>query len=284
VSVHDLPPSVDYARAMWRVIIQGAADGPTNMAIDEAIGEQVAAGAALPTLRFYLWKPPCLSLGYSQPASDVDFERLRGFGWDIVRRPTGGRAILHTDELTYSIAAPDTDPHVMGGIVESYRRLSAGLLAGLDALGAVVHAERAAEEAHHFEGPVCFEVPSDYEITVRGRKLLGSAQTRRGGHIVLQHGALPLYGDITRICDTLAFPSEAAREEARARVLERAITLEEALGARPTAAQVVGALIQGFAQALNLELDEAELTPAERIRAEALRAEKYAADAWTYHH
>jgi lipoate-protein ligase A len=166
-------------------------------------------------------------------------------------------------------------------VVESYRRLSAGLVAGLEGLGALVHTDRAAEEAHNFKGPVCFEMPSDYEITVGGKKLLGSAQTRRAG-IVLQHGALPLTGDITRICEALAFPDETSRGAARERVLARAITLEEALGTRVSLARAVGKLMQGFCEALNLELDESPLTPSEEARAAALREEKYATQDWTY--
>lgn len=279
-------PADDYPPATWRVIIHAAADGPTNMAIDEAIAESVREGHAPPTLRFYAWQPACLSLGYAQPAADVDFERLRAQGWDAVRRLTGGRAILHVDELTYSVAAPAAEPRVAGGVIESYRRLSAGLAAGLAALGAAVEADQAAEaSAHRFKGPVCFEVPSDYEITADGRKLIGSAQTRRnGGEIVLQHGALPLFGDLSRICDALAFDSEEARQVARERVLARAITLEEALGQRVAFAGAADAITEGFAQALNLTLEPGELTEAERAHAEALCIEKYAAQEWTFRH
>jgi lipoate-protein ligase A len=273
----------DYTPATWRVIIHPAMDGMANMAIDEAIAEAVGARRVPPTLRFYAWEPACLSLGYAQPVADVDTDRLREQGWDVVRRLTGGRAILHVDELTYSVAVPMDEPRVEGGVVESYRRLSTGLLTGLELLGAAVHADRAAEEAHGFKGPVCFEVPSDYEITVEGRKLLGSAQTRRAD-VVLQHGALPLGGDITRVCDALAFPDEAERKAARGRVRARAVTLSEALGHRVGMAQAVGALMAGFCEALNLTLDEGIITPAEQARAEELRSTKYAAEEWTNRH
>ena len=106
------------------------------MAIDEAILWAVAEGKSLPTLRFYGWQPPCLSIGYSQSMEgEVDVDRCREAGIDFVRRPTGGRAILHADELTYSVVAPQAEPRVAGGVVESYRRLSAGLVAGLRGLG-----------------------------------------------------------------------------------------------------------------------------------------------------
>ena len=106
----------------------------TNRAIrnvDEAILLAVAAGEAPPTLRFFAWQPPCLSLGFSQPQADVDLDRLQALGWGLVRRPTGGRAILHTDELTYSVIASLAEPRVAGAVVESYRHLSEGLLRGL---------------------------------------------------------------------------------------------------------------------------------------------------------
>lgn len=269
-----------YPHAAWRVITLQDADGPMNMAIDEAIAEAVGAGAQPPTLRFYAWDPPCLSLGFSQPFTDVETQALYQHGWGLVRRLTGGRAILHIDELTYSIAIPDSDPRVEGGVVESYRRLSRGLQLGLQTLGAAVESDPGLQEARKFKGAVCFEVPSDYEITANGRKLIGSAQTRRSS-AVLQHGALPLCGDITRIVDVLAFADPGARDLARVRVLQRAITLEEALGAPVQAARVARALMDGFARALNLTFISAELSPAEEQRAAEIRAARYAAVDWT---
>ena len=129
--------------ATWRLLLSPFADGPANMAVDEAILQANAAGSRLPTLRFFGWTPPCLSLGYGQRAADVDLQRLAALGYDLVRRPTGGRAILHTDELTYSVIAPRDEPRVSGGVLESYQQLSAGLLAGLHHLGLGVRADRA---------------------------------------------------------------------------------------------------------------------------------------------
>jgi lipoate-protein ligase A len=276
-------PADIYPPAEWRLIVDSPLDGPANMAVDEAIAEAVGAGRAPSTLRFYGWRPGCLSLGYAQPAADVLCEQLRAHGWDVVRRLTGGRAILHIDELTYSIVTPLDDPRVEGGVVESYRRLSGGLISGLERLGAPVHAGKSDGSARGFDGPVCFEVPSDYEITAHGKKLLGSAQTRRGG-VVLQHGALPLFGDITRIVDGLVFESEAAREEARTRLLGRAITLEEALGRQIGFAEVAEALASGLRDELCLSLKPGSLSPEEQSRAEELRATKYASTEWTERH
>ena len=260
--------------ATWRLVRTPGADGATNMAVDEAILGAVASGEAPPTLRLYAWDPPALSLGRGQAVEDVGREAVEGAGYDLVRRPTGGRAILHVDELTYSVTAPEREPRVRGGVVESYRRLSRGLVRALALLGVeeIVADERA--ENRDSEGPVCFEVPSDYEITVGGRKLVGSAQMRaRGG--VLQHGTVPLYGDIARICPLLSGHPDPARVRARAttisRALERHVTWEEA----------AEALARGFFEALTLRLEPGELTNGERARAQELRAERYGTREWT---
>ena len=262
------------AREVWRLVLSGAADGATNMAVDEAILEAVSAGEVPPTLRFYTWDPPCLSLGYAQSLErEVDLERCREDGIHWVRRPTGGRAILHVDEVTYSVALPRGDPRVQGDVVESYRRLSEGLLAGFRLLGlAVVQATPQAPPGR--EGsPACFDRPSHYEITCQGRKLVGSAQVRRQGG-VLQHGAIPLRGDVARIVRYLRLPEEE-RDALRAALRARAITLSEALGHDPGEEAVVAALAEGFAQALGVRLVPGDLTEGERQRAARLRAERY---------
>ncbi len=269
----------------WRLLRTPPLSGALNMAIDEAILNAIADGASPPTLRFFAWEPATLSLGYGQPIADIDPSRLADRGWGLVRRPTGGRAILHTDELTYSVAAPMEEPRVVGSVVESYRRLSAGLLAGLQHLRLEARADRKeptaavrAPDGTPVVNPVCFEVPSDYEITADGRKLLGSAQVRKRG-IVLQHGTLPLEGDITRILDGLAY-ADSEREALRERVRSRAATLAD-IGIHVSWSTAAAALTTGFTEALGLTLIEGELTPAERSDAEQLVAEKYGDPGWT---
>lgn len=267
----------DYSCATWRLIRSAPADGATNMAIDEAILRAVADEKAPPTLRIYAWEPGCLSLGRSQSMDDVDLKALTASDFGLVRRPTGGRAILHVDELTYSVVAPREEPRVVGNILESYRRLSKGLLRGLERLGVPdVVADQRAENRRRDFGPVCFEIPTDYEITVDGRKLVGSAQMR-AQRTVLQHGALPLYGDITRICPLLAAHPDPDRVRARA------TTVAEALGRSVTWAEAADAIAAGFAEALNLRFEPAALSEEEQARAERLRAEKYATEEWTEH-
>jgi len=263
-----------YPHTVWRLIWSSPVDGATNMAVDEAILEEVVSGRSVPTLRLYAWEPACLSLGRMQAATDADREALQARGIDLVRRPTGGKAILHCDELTYSVAAPEGEPRVAGPVLESYRRLCAGLVSGLERLGVTgVSADCQVGDGPP-GGPVCFQVPSDYEMTVGGKKLVGSAQMRvRGG--VLQHGALPLNGDIARICPLLTADPDPAGVRARA------TTLAQVLG-RTVSWQAAGeALAAGFAEVLALSWVVGDLSAGERTRAAELREEKYASEAWT---
>ncbi len=257
----------------WRLIRSAPADGATQMATDEAIWRAVAGGRAPPTLRLYAWDPPCLSLGRHQRADEVDREALAAAGYGLVRRPTGGRAILHIDELTYSVALPLAHPLARGGVLESCRNISQGLLAALEILG-VREAEIHQEKPPPVAGPVCFETPGEFEIVVGGRKLIGSAQARGGGGL-LQHGAIPLTGDIARICSFLTAPADPARVRARA------TTLAEALGREISWEEAAEAVAAGFARAFGLHMEPGSLSPWEMEMARQLREEKYAVDRWT---
>ncbi len=267
----------------WRLLKTPPASGSWNMAVDEAILEAAGRGEALPTLRLYAWEPACLSLGYAQLHSDVDLDQLTIHGWDIVRRATGGRAILHTDELTYSVTGPQDEARLAGGVLESYRRLSQALLAALLKLGLPAEAlpqPQIPGSNGHPKEPVCFEVPSNYEITVHGKKLIGSAQARKKEG-VLQHGTLPLYGDLARITQVLAFPSEARRKSVAERLLSRATSVETVLGRVVSWEEAADAFVSAFTDTLNLNFEPGELTPTELVRTEELVKEKYAHPGWT---
>jgi len=270
-----------YHKTTWRVIEHPPANGAWNMAVDEAILESVYKGLSLPTLRLYAWDPACLSLGHAQPFSDVDTTTLLDYGWTVVRRPTGGRAILHIDELTYSVIAPETEPRVSGGVLESYLRLSQALLEALKLLGLSPRAlEKPTANNANRNNPVCFEVPSNYEITVKDKKLIGSAQARRKEGI-LQHGSLPLYGDLSRIIEALKFDHQDGKERAKIRLLAHATTLERELRQKIEWQQACNAFKAGFSSILNLELRSGELTDEEKLRALILMQEKYAHPSWT---
>lgn len=264
----------------WRLIRTPAAPGAWNMAVDEAILDHAMRGEVLPTLRLYAWDPPCLSLGRAQPFTDVEQNRLQSRGWDVVRRMTGGRAILHTDELTYSVSGAVDEPILAGSLLESYNRLAGALLAAVQELGLRVEMKEGKADQGGTPNPVCFEVPSTYEITVNGKKLIGSAQARRKEG-VLQHGSLPLTGDLSRICQALVFPDEPAREAAVERLLARATTVESVLGRGVEWETAAQAFVRAFEAKLGLTLERGELSESELARAEELVSEKYGHPSWT---
>ncbi len=269
----------------WRLIIEETPrSGAANMAVDEAIAEATAAGAVPSTLRFYRWHAPTVSLGRHQKLADVDEAQMAARGYELVRRTTGGRAILHTDELTYSVAGSVEEPRMAGGVMDAYLRFSNGLLSGLEALGLAAEKTDGRARAARDLSAACFEIPSAYEITAGGRKLMGSAQSRRQGY-VLQHGSLPLWGDITRLVDVLTL-SHAAKERLRQQLSEQAITLADALGVSPDSERlafpyVAAAMAAGFASALNLDLEPGALSAGELRRSAELIRTRYADPAWT---
>jgi len=267
--------------SIWRLIITPPSPGAWNMAVDEAALESIGRGDSLPTLRLYAWSPACLSLGVAQPYADADAARLRARGWDVVRRITGGRAILHTDELTYSVVGPVDDPILAGSVLESYNRIARALLTAVRALELPVEMKEGKADENGTSNPVCFEAPSTYEITAKGgKKLIGSAQARRKDG-VLQHGSLPLTGDLARIIQALAFADESAREDAAKRLLSRAATAESALGRALDWETAARSLVRAFEAELGIRFEREELSTKEKTRADELVREKYAHASWT---
>jgi lipoate-protein ligase A len=265
---------------VWRLIIDQPAHGDWNMAVDEAILEHSGRGLVPPTIRLYAWSPPCLSLGYAQPYDDVASDRLHRTDWLVVRRPTGGRAILHADELTYSLAAPSSNPVVRGSLLESYNRIARALLRAVRSLGLNAEIKPAVGAERGSTNPVCFEAPSAHEITVNGKKLVGSAQARRREG-VLQHGSLPLTGALSRITRVLHFADEEARAAAAARLQARATTVESELRRSVTWDEAAASFVESFELELGIRLASASLSEAEIDRATRLVGQKYACPDWT---
>lgn len=264
----------------WRVMIDNEADGAWNMALDEAIAACAGDGKSPPTLRLYRWSPGCLSLGRAQPFSDINLSGVEENGWQIVRRPSGGRAILHIDELTYSFAAPLENPLFSGGILESYQRIANGLIDFLNRLGISADMNHLPPASSKDEqNPICFEVPSQYEITWHGKKIIGSAQARKGNQ-VLQHGSIPVFGDITRIVDGLNYPNKAAKHEAQSAMVNRAVTLKEAAGRDFSWQELMDAFLEAQAFVNGLSLSWGAYTPEELSLAQELKSNKYAASIW----
>jgi lipoate-protein ligase A len=269
-------------RPTWRLLYTPPSHGAWNMAVDEAILEFTGRGIVPPTLRLFAWFPACLSLGYAQSFQDVDLEKLSNNGWDLVRRPTGGRAILHTDELTYSVCGPNSESHLSGGVLESYQNLARALLMALEQIGINADSKENLVRLSQDEknNPVCFEVPSNYEITVNGKKLIGSAQARKKDG-VLQHGSLPLRGDLTRIIQVLNFPDYLSRAEAGRRLLDHATTVENVLGYPGDWWVAAQAFHKAFSTVLEINLELLGLTVEEGERAMEFYTEKYNNPGWT---
>ena len=252
------------------------------MAADEAIMAAVAGGEQPPTLRLYTWRPPALSLGYHQAFGEgIDPDECRRRGYGIVRRPTGGRAILHDDELTYSVCVRQDE--IAGGqsTMQSYREISRGIIAGLEVLGASVSLgddQRSRDDAPAAVKSMCFAKTARCDLQAEGRKIVGSAQVRRDGAI-LQHGSIPLTIDPT---SQAAVMPGSAREVDAAQALGRAaMSVSELLGRPVGCEEAEAAIIRGFAEALGIELAPGELSDAEQQGAERLRAEKYATEEFT---
>jgi lipoate-protein ligase A len=248
------------------------------MAVDQAILESAAAGSSPPTLRLYAWDPVCLSIGYAQPVADVDRAKVAGEGWSLVRRPSGGTAVLHREELSFAMAAPESHPVAAGGVLALYRRLSGPLVLALRLMGLEAQAEPGATSRGR--EPICFLIAAPYEITVNGKKLVGSAQRRRRGG-VLQHGTIPLAGDLTPICRMIRYRDDAARAEAEGRLRALMTTVELASGRRVGWEEMASALAEALARELDVRLEPGNLTLEERRRAEQLRRDRYARQEWT---
>jgi len=268
------PSSASTSDASWRLLLDPPATGAWNMAVDEVLLDGVAAGNAPPTLRFYEWAPPCLSLGYFQAFEVVDVAGCHRLGVDIVRRPTGGRAILHDHELTYSVALPLSLLGDDGGVLPSYHRLSLALERGLKQLGVpVVLAPESAAQRAPDHGPACFDRPSAHEILLGGRKLVGSAQVRRATAI-LQHGSILIEPRIDRMLACLRLANSPA-----GRIEDGVAGLAEVGAFEPTT--VAGMLADAFAEEFGARLVRSPLRPDERRAAEALAVSKYRGAAWT---
>lgn len=236
------------------------------MARDHAMAATLPAGEAF--VRLYRWSRPTLSLGRNEPARGVyDAARLRWLGIDVVRRPTGGRAVLHHREVTYAVAMP---VRALGGARAAYRRVNEAIVRGLSLLGVDAKIAGGAGRrppASPDAGP-CFREPAEGEVVAAGRKLVGSAQARLGGAL-LQHGSILLDDDQGRLCALAGVA--AGRAPA---------TLRDLLGAAPPPERVAEAILAGLRSTLPGAWTEDAPRPA--AAAEEELEERYRADAWTW--
>ncbi|HVZ39039.1 MAG TPA: lipoate--protein ligase family protein [Candidatus Kapabacteria bacterium] len=232
----------------WLYAVDRDLSGEQNMARDEAMA--IACGTdGVPRLRFYSWQPYTLSLGHNQSDAAIDRRTIASKGYGIVRRPTGGRAVFHAEELTYAVAMPSNGD----GIHATYARITEAIMRGLEFLGArdLEFSRSQPDFREHYtleESESCFSASALNELTWHGRKLLGSAQ-RRYGNVLLQHGSL-LVGDAhLEIIDLLYPEHDASRRAAlRSRLAERTATAGDLLnGNAPAFDSLADALHDGFA-------------------------------------
>ncbi len=259
----------------FRLLVTEPLDGAANMALDEALLRVRLARPTLPTLRFFAWAPPTISLGYGQPLDGrIDLAAAADMAIGLVRRPTGGSAILHEGpdlEVTYSVVAGAGDFAGADELLATYRWIGVALERGLRRLGAPADMVPVQPSDPASMPAFCFARTGSYELEVHGKKLVGSAQ-RRQGNGFLQHGSIMLGAAADRL--RRVFPAEADP-------LRGMTTLEAALGRRPSFDETVSALGEGFRDAHGVTLTPGGLDADEEDAMRALQHDKYEQDRWT---
>lgn len=272
---------------IWRLIPPEPFDGPDNMAIDEALLSLIGEGESPPTLRFYEWRAPWVSLGTGQSANDLDLAALDGRGWGLLRRASGGTAVLHLGQLGYAVILPTSHPIWEGDLASSYQRIAAPLALGLSWLG--VSSEPAppslkagfAAGAPPVASRVCFSALGPYELLDRrGRKLTGNSQIRRR-HGALQHGTIQLSGHQSELVGVLADLPPAECPDLITYLLTHVGPLDESAGHGIGGPVVAEALARAFEEVLGVRLAAGALTDRERCVAVDLAKTKYGDPAWT---
>jgi lipoate-protein ligase A len=265
-------------KSCWRLINSVCRDAPTNMAIDEAIFRGVLEGSVPPTLRLYGWEPHAFSIGYGQhPQSVLDVAACRQDGVGIVRRITGGGAILHGDEVTYSLAATKADFGLNDSISNSFKVICAFILHAYRQMGLkpsfAVETDSVKEKVPLGAAEAfCFAGKEKYDILIAGKKLGGNAQ-RREKAAIFQHGSIPLRFDAAGPLKYLLRKPSGLDE--------RVCALGDALGRSVCVNEIKDILIASFSATFGVTLQGSALTPKEQQRAETLYDEKYARDEWT---
>ena len=249
----------------WRVVDTGANCGAYNMGVDQVLAADAARG---PVLRFYDWDPPAVSCGWNQqPEREANVKACRVLGIDVVRRPTGGRAVLHWEELTYSVACVPEALVAGGGIEATHRTIGACLAEGLRLFGAPVELERAGRCDRPSRSGPCFGSTARWELKCQQRKLIGSAQ-RRYGRRLLQHGSI-LLGRAHERLPQLMRIDEGARQKWTRQMRAHSTDLQSCMGRPIDRAALVNCLVEGFRRQLGATMRWDALTDDEVSRATA---------------
>jgi len=258
----------------WHIILTGSHDGPTNMAIDEALLLLADKGIIPPTLRFFGWTPATLSLGYFQKAEQVvNLPECQKRGVGVVRRMTGGGALLHDQEVTYSFIWPHGEEAIPANIRGSYYEILTAFKRGLaESLG--VETQLARDAKTQGREAFCLTRETCYDLLVEGKKLVGSAQRRLEG-AALQHGSVLLDLDTEKLAACFK-PGGVNAEE----IEQKVTTLARVLKTKPSFDGTVAELVKGWESHFNVKLQERKLANHERGLVERLRQEKYTRLDW----
>ncbi|QOR65445.1 lipoate--protein ligase family protein [Cytobacillus suaedae] len=271
----------------WRFIDSGDCSPEFNMALDEALLDWHSEHKIPPTIRFYGWNPPTLSIGYFQKVDkEIDLDAVKKYGLGFVRRPTGGRGVLHDQELTYSVIVSEDHPEMPHTVTEAYRVISEGVLQGFRLLGldAYFAVPKTEEEKAGLKDPrsaVCFDAPSWYELVVEGRKVAGSAQTRQKG-VILQHGSILLDIDEDKLFDVFKYPNDRVKERLQRNFKNKAVAINALRGEPVTIDEAKNAFKEGFEKGLNIKLEAYTLSKEEILYVEEIVKKRYANPDWNF--
>jgi lipoate-protein ligase A len=276
----------------WRLIYTGAHDAFFNMALDEALLLSCQREASAPVLRLYQWNPPAVSVGYLQSIDKtVDLKECRKRGIDVVRRITGGRAVLHEDEITYSVCASCDYFSLLGeNTNRTYQRISMALLEGLRFMGIEGEWVRPSPVSRVpasdlISSKPCFLSNSRYEITVAGRKLIGSAQRRfssrsepDGKDSFIQHGSIPTGDGRFHLADLM--PGGGSMETIRRSLKEKSTSMVQELSRKVPTEEIIFALKSGFEKSFGCQMEDSQVFKSELNRVQNLVEEKYLSQKW----
>jgi lipoate-protein ligase A len=266
---------MNHPQETWRFINSGFQDGRTNMAVDEALATTFADGGIKPTLRVYRWKPYTISLGFHQSIEDIDLDLCCADGIGVVFRPTGGRAILHAEELTYSVVVPKSGAFYKSEIMSVYEIISRGILAALRELNIRVEFEGAQKTPKDFArgelSTLCYASSIRHEIGFQGKKMVGSAQ-RRYEHAALQHGSILIGERHLDLAKYISRGDDAWKQAVRDYMRRHTLCINQ-LSTQPVEyEQLAAAMKIGFQKALGVRLIDGELSSAERQKVSEIKS------------
>ncbi|UOQ86364.1 lipoate--protein ligase family protein [Gracilibacillus salinarum] len=264
----------------WYFIDTGKQSPAYNMAVDECLLRWHSEKLLPPIIRFYQWKPAGLSIGYFQKTTNkIDLEAVNRHNIGLVRRLTGGRAVLHDNELTYSIIVSEDHPKMPRSVKEAYLVLSKGLLNGFQELGIEADFSIPKDKRSSSQSAVCFEEPSWYELVVDNKKAAGSAQTRKNG-VILQHGSIPLTVDNHQLYDLFIYRNEQVKQRAREAFQGKAISLNDAAKRTISMSEAQNAFKNGFEKGLDIQLRTFHFNEEQQQKIDTLLHEKYLQNDW----